>query len=166
VGAYLLPIISSIFWLINKNQPLWLMAISVILLSFRFLLFFRVLKSYGIYFAIIIGVAKTVFPFLVVLFFIILGFSHAFFIILRSISADDANDPRNLATKYDFVNPNGTISNATTMIQDPDSNTNLFNWFPTSLLAVYKIITGNNFLLFVNQLFKKFNNFLNFLTQL
>ncbi|CAB5355561.1 unnamed protein product [Rhizophagus irregularis] len=106
VGAYLLPIISSIFWLINKNQPLWLMAISVILLSFRFLLFFRVLKS--------------------------------------SISADDVNDPRNLATKYDFINPNGTISNATTMIQDPDSNTNLFNWFPTSLLAVYKIITGDS----------------------
>jgi len=120
------------------------MAISIILLSFKFLLFFRVFKSYGIYFAIIIGVAKTVFPFLVLLFFIVLGFSLAFFIILRSTSPNDANDPRNVATKYDFVNPDGTINNATTMIQDPDSNTNLFNWFPTSLLAVYKIITGDS----------------------
>src|SRR3954452_17621737 len=79
VGAYLLPIITSIFWFINKNPPLWLVAISIILLSFKFLLFFRVFKSYGIYFAIIIGVAKTVFPFLVLLFFIVLGFALAFF---------------------------------------------------------------------------------------
>ncbi|GBC04685.1 hypothetical protein RclHR1_05800012 [Rhizophagus clarus] len=50
----------------------------------------------------------------------------------------------NVATKYDFVNPDGTISNATTMIQDPDSNKNLFNWFPTSLLAVYKLLTGDS----------------------
>ncbi|CAB5373319.1 unnamed protein product [Rhizophagus irregularis] len=33
VGAYLLPIITSIFWLINKNQPPWLTEISIILLS-------------------------------------------------------------------------------------------------------------------------------------
>ncbi|CAB4490611.1 unnamed protein product [Rhizophagus irregularis] len=29
-------------------------------------------------------------------------------------------------------------------IQLPNSNTNLFNWFPTSLFAVYKIITGDS----------------------
>ncbi|PKY38559.1 hypothetical protein RhiirA4_451568 [Rhizophagus irregularis] len=144
VGAYLLPIITSIFWLINKSPPLWLTAISIILLSFKFLLFFRVFKSYGIYFAIILGVAKTVYPFLVVLFFIVLGYAQAFFIVLRSNSINDDNDPRNLATKYDFVNPDGTISNTTTIIQDPDSNTNLFNWFPTSLLAVYNLLTGDS----------------------
>ncbi|CAB4411305.1 unnamed protein product [Rhizophagus irregularis] len=113
VGAYLLPIITSIIWLINKSQPLWLMAISIILLSFKFLLFFRVLEWYGIYFAIIIGVANRVFPFLVLLFFIVLGYAQAFFIVLRSnITNDDSN--------------------------------NLFNWFPTSLLAVYKLITGDS----------------------
>ncbi|GES73543.1 hypothetical protein GLOIN_2v1784920 [Rhizophagus clarus] len=143
-GAFLLPIISSIFWLINKSQPLWLTAISIILLSFKFLLFFRVFEPFGIYFAIIIGVAKKVFPFLVLLFFLILGYAQAFFIVLRSNSINDDNDPRNVATKYDFVNPDGTISNATTIIQDPNSNTNLFNWFPTSLLAVYKILTGDS----------------------
>jgi hypothetical protein len=127
------------------------MAISIILMSFKFLLFFRVFKSFGIYFAIIIGVAKKVFPFLVLLFFIVLGYALAFFIVLRSTSIND-----DLATKYDFVNPDGTIS---TIIQETDSNTNLFNWFPTSLLAVYNLITGNNLLFIYNQE-KYFINFL------
>ncbi|CAG8655052.1 11477_t:CDS:2 [Rhizophagus irregularis] len=138
VGAYSLPVIISLYWFISKNPPHWLMAISFILLSFKFLLFFRVFSSFGKYFAIIIGVAQTVFPFLVVLFFIILGFAQAFFIILRSIEVNDDNDPQNLVTKYDFVNSDGTINN---IIQPSDSNTNLFNWFPTSLLAVYKMLT-------------------------
>ncbi|PKY57046.1 hypothetical protein RhiirA4_477838 [Rhizophagus irregularis] len=144
VGAYFLPIIASIFWLINFNQPLLLTSISIILLSFKFLLFFRVFESFGIYLAIIIGVAKKVFPFLVVLFFIVLGYAQAFFIVLRSNSINDDNDPQNVATKYIFVNPNGTISNITTIIQEPDSNTNLFNWFPTSLLAIYNFLTGDS----------------------
>ena len=29
----------------------------------------------------------------------------------------------------------------------PDSNTNMFNWFSTSLLAAYLLLTGNNNLL-------------------
>ena len=107
-------------------------------------MFFRVYKSFGIYFAIIIGVGKTVFPFLIVLFFIILGFAHAFFVTLRSIEANDDNDPWNLATRYYFANSNEILNNTATLVQPPDSNTNLFNWFPTSLLAVYNIITGNN----------------------
>ncbi|GES75057.1 hypothetical protein GLOIN_2v1842993 [Rhizophagus clarus] len=74
----------------------------------------------------------------------VLGYAQAFFIVLRSNSINDDNNPRNVATKYDFVNPDGTISNTTTIIQDPDSNTNLFNWFPTSLLAAYKLLTGNS----------------------
>ncbi|UZO21537.1 uncharacterized protein OCT59_013927 [Rhizophagus irregularis] len=75
VGAYLLPVITSIFWLIDKSQPLWLMAISIILL--------------------------------------ILGYAQAFFIVLKSNITNDGSD-------------------------------NLFNWFPTSLLAVYKLITGDS----------------------
>jgi hypothetical protein len=137
------------------------MAISFILLSFKFLLFFRVFNSFGKYFAIIIGVAKTVFPFLVVLFFIILGFAQAFFIILRSIEVNDDNDPQNLVTKYDFINSDGTINN---IIQPPDSNTNLFNWFPTSLLAVYKMLTGNNLLFIYKQVF--YNILIKYLIQL
>ncbi|CAG8631927.1 116_t:CDS:2 [Rhizophagus irregularis] len=137
IGSYLLPIITAILWFINKSLPSWLTAISIILISFKFLLFFRVIKSFGIYFAIIIGVAKKVFPFLMLLFFIILGYAQAFFIILKSTNENDDNDPQNLATKYDFINSDGTINNTTKLIQETDSNTNLFNWFPTSLLAVY-----------------------------
>ncbi|GES99663.1 hypothetical protein GLOIN_2v1784920 [Rhizophagus clarus] len=74
----------------------------------------------------------------------VLGYAQAFFIVLRSNNFNDDNDPRNLATKYDLINPDGTINNTTSIIQDPDSNTNLFNWFPTSLLAVYKLITGDS----------------------
>uniref|UniRef100_U9UU87 Ion transport domain-containing protein n=1 Tax=Rhizophagus irregularis (strain DAOM 181602 / DAOM 197198 / MUCL 43194) TaxID=747089 RepID=U9UU87_RHIID len=73
----------------------------------------------------------------------LLGYAQAFFIVLRSNSINDDNDPQNLATKYDFVNPDGIITN-TTIIQDPDPNTNLFNWFPTSLLAVYNLLTGDS----------------------
>ncbi|PKY26308.1 hypothetical protein RhiirB3_513186 [Rhizophagus irregularis] len=74
----------------------------------------------------------------------VFGYAQAFFIVLRSNNINDDNDPRNVATKYDFVNPDGTISNTTTIIQDPDSNTNLFNWFPTSLLAVYNFLNGDS----------------------
>src|SRR3954454_19416175 len=77
VGAYSLPIITSIYWLINENHSLQISAISVLLLNLKFLLFFRVFQSFGKYFAIIIGVAEEVFPFLVVLFFIIFGFGLA-----------------------------------------------------------------------------------------
>ncbi|GBB89835.1 hypothetical protein RclHR1_16670003 [Rhizophagus clarus] len=133
-------IFGSIFLIFEIRQCLWNYKIY---LDDIWNLFGKVIESYGIYFAIIIGVANKVFPFLVLLFFIVLGYAQAFFIVLRSNSINDDNDPRNVATKYDFVNPNGTISNST-IIQDPDSNTNLFNWFPTSLLAVYKLLTGDS----------------------
>ncbi|CAB4380596.1 unnamed protein product [Rhizophagus irregularis] len=74
----------------------------------------------------------------------VLGYAQAFFIVLRSNNINDDNDPQNLATKYNFINPNGTISNTTAIIQDSNSNTNLFNWFPTSLLAVYNLLTGDS----------------------
>ncbi|CAB4384447.1 unnamed protein product [Rhizophagus irregularis] len=106
VGAYSLPIAASICWIINKSQSPWLVAISIILSNFRFLLFFRVFKS--------------------------------------STNVNDANDPWNLVTRYYFANSNEIINNTTTLVQLPNSNTNLFNWFPTSLFAVYKIITGDS----------------------
>src|SRR4051795_13593846 len=93
VGAYSLPIITSISWLINENHSLQISAISVLLLNFKFLLFFRVFQSFGKYFAIIIGVAEEVFPFLIVLCFIILGFGFAFFILLRPITDISLDNP-------------------------------------------------------------------------
>ena len=94
-----------------------------------------------------IGVAKEVFPFLMVLFFILFGFGFAFFILLKSTKNNDRNDPWNLTTKYNFVHSDGTTNSTLTLIQVPDSNTNMFNWFPTSLLAMYLFLTGNQFIL-------------------
>ena len=98
----------------------------------------------GKYFAIIIGVATEVFPFLVVLFFIVLGFGFAFYILLSSAKSNDENDIWNLTTKYSFLNPDGTTNSSYPILaQIPDSNTNMFNWFSTSLLATYLLLTGN-----------------------
>ena len=134
MGAYLLPIITSIYWLINQDPPLQITAISILLLNFKFLLFFRVFQSYGKYFAIIIGVAEEVFPFLVVLFFIILGFGLAFFILLRSANLWD------LTPEYNSVNPDGMINSATPiLVQTPDSNTNMFKgiFTPAPMSSIY-----------------------------
>ena len=140
IGAYSLPIITSIYWLITGTKPdLWVISLSNFLLNFKLLLFFRVFPSFGKYFVIIIGVAKEVFPFLVVLWFIVFGFAHAFFILLRS-TENDENDPWNLTNTY-----TNSINSDPTLFQTPDSNTNMFNWFPTSLLAIYLFLTGNNF---------------------
>ena len=98
------------------------------------------------------GVANEIYPFLIILFFIIFGFAHAFFILLRSTENfsldnpafnDDNNNPWNLATKYNSINSDNSISSNTTLIQPPDSNTNMFDWFGTSLLAMYLFLTGN-----------------------
>ncbi|PKY47234.1 hypothetical protein RhiirA4_543834 [Rhizophagus irregularis] len=104
----------------------------------------HVFQSYGMNFILIFKLAPVLYPSFVLLFFVIFGYAQAFYIILRSNGINDDNDPQNLATEYEFVNSDGIISNTTTIIQVPDSNTNLFNWFPTSLLAVYKLITGDS----------------------
>ena len=147
MGAYSLPIVTSIHWFISEEPFLTLTAFSIILVNFKFLLYFRVFQSYGKYFAIIIGVAAEVFPFLVVLFFIILGFGIAFYILLKSIHSGNENDPWNLTTQLYSVNSDGTVNSTTpTLMQIPDSNTNMFSWFPTALLAMYLLLTGNTML--------------------
>src|SRR5438046_1875023 len=80
-------------WFIDGSLLPPLVASSILLLNFKFLLFFRVFRSYGKYFAIIIGVAKEVSPFLVVLFFIIFGFGLAFFILLRPADGSSLDQP-------------------------------------------------------------------------
>ncbi|CAJ0839572.1 12585_t:CDS:2, partial [Entrophospora sp. SA101] len=58
-GAYSLAIITSILWLYyNIPPPVQLISASNLLLDLRLMLFLRVFKHFGAYFAIIIGVAK------------------------------------------------------------------------------------------------------------
>lgn len=125
------------------------------------MLFLRAFRYFGAYFAIIIGVAKKVFSFLVILFVFILSFSHAFYIYLKPravyTSFDqspplsdivDDNDPWNLVDKFLLVFQNGTAQSTNyAYVQQPDKNTNLFTNIGTSTLAMYNFLTGN----FINQ---------------
>ncbi|PKC65659.1 hypothetical protein RhiirA1_514095 [Rhizophagus irregularis] len=151
IGAYLSATIASIYWIKYDDIPDWALSISCLLLDLKFLLFFRIFEYFGIYFAIIFGVAKRVFSFLVVLAIIIASFAHAFFLLLHPqelldpLSAQNPNDPNNpwtLSNTYNQVDENGNILNET-LIQVPSENTNLFYSYPTSLLAIYLFLTGN-----------------------
>ncbi|CAJ0906828.1 9939_t:CDS:2 [Entrophospora sp. SA101] len=155
VGAYSLPIITSIIWLINEEPPPnQLISLSNLLLDLKFMLFLRVFKYFGAYFTIILGVAKNVFSFLVILFIIILSFSHAFYIILRPSQYftideptvnDDPNNPWNLVDKYfTYFTNNNSYNQDSYALQPPDNKTNMFALFSTSMLAMYNFLAGDN----------------------
>ncbi|RGB39334.1 hypothetical protein C1646_812042 [Rhizophagus diaphanus] len=126
--AYVLPIYTSIHWL---------------QITFEY---------FGVYFAIIISVAKEIISFLVLLFIIIISFAHAFYILLlprSDFSLDnrsnnnDPNNPWKLASTYNQIFENGTIDSNPIFIQPPNENTNMFIDFKTSLFAMYKFLTGD-----------------------
>jgi len=115
------------------------------------MLFLRVFKYFGKYFAIIIGVAKKVISFLVILFIIVFSFAHALFIQLRpketyNLEAPnlnlDENNPWNIVPKYYQIFANGTIINDSFLIQQPDISTNMFSKYSVSTLAMYNFLTG------------------------
>lgn len=121
------------------------------------MIFFRVFQLCGTYFAIIIGVPKKAFPFLIVLFFLLFGFAHAFFILQADDNAipsipssifdpsdykpNNIDSPWNKTTVY-HVFLNGTIYQNVTFIEDPNSKKNLFDGFIRSLLSVYLLLIG------------------------
>ncbi|PKY47107.1 hypothetical protein RhiirA4_444674 [Rhizophagus irregularis] len=154
LGAYLLPTITSIIWLrapeINVTS---LASISCLLLDIKFLLFFRAFETFGIYFAIIIGVGRRIFSFLFILFLIIISFAHAFFILLEPKldefsennpgDLNDSNNPWVLTTKYHQISEDGKINPNAVLVQEPDEYTNLFSNYANSLLAVYLFLIGD-----------------------
>jgi len=109
--AYLIPTCASIYRLYTDNDDdvIFLLSISCLLLDFKFLLFFRAFESFGVYFVIIISVARSIASFFVVLFIILLSFAHAFFVLLRPkldytlnepTNNDDPNNPWRLTDSY------------------------------------------------------------------
>ncbi|KAF0536658.1 transient receptor potential cation channel subfamily a member 1-like [Gigaspora margarita] len=151
LAAILVPTITSLIWLHDKTPSTWIITIAAFLLEIKFLLFFRTLDYFGTYFAIMIGVAQKVFSFLVVLGIIVLDFAHSLHLLLRPTSeysydqpsfTDDANNPWNLVSTYQFISSNGTVGKST-LIETPDDSTNLFTMFSTSVLAVYFMLTGD-----------------------
>ncbi len=155
MGAYLTPTGASIYWIctnginVADDKIYFLFAISCLLLDIKFLLFFRAFEKFGVYFVIIIGVAKKIVWFLVVLFIILLSFSHAFMILLkprrdynleRPTNNDDPNNPWDLTDKFNQIE-NGTITNPS-FVQQPNTNTNMFTSYRTSLFSTYLYLTG------------------------
>ena len=105
-------------WLQDGSAPpVEFIAYSNLLLEIKFLFFFRAIDSFGVYFAIIIGVARRIFSFLLILGIIIMAYGHSLYILLRPrLDEDDSN-----------------------------SNTNMLAWLDTSFLATYfYILTGNS----------------------
>jgi hypothetical protein len=159
-----LPIYTSYYWLQNDVRNIQLISFSCLFLDFKFLLFFRVVESVGTYFAIIIGVAKRIFYFLLILFIIIISFAHAIFILLSPESGfsfeqrtniNDPNNPWNLASTYSKVLDDGTIDPNPYIIQRPDENTNMFINYKTALFAMYLFLTGMKLFIIMSH----FNNF-------
>ena len=124
-GVCLIPIITSIYWIrsdtgstgreiVENTQAI---SISCLLLDIKFLLFFRAFESFGVYFAIILGVAKRIKYFLFIILIIIFSFAHAFLILLGS--------KQNLSESDVNTNPS-----------DPSD-------YPTFLLNTYLFLTGS-----------------------
>jgi hypothetical protein len=127
-----------------------LISISCLLLDIKFLLFFRAFETFGIYFAIIIGVGRRIFSFLFILFLIIVSFAHSFFILLEpkfefsENDQGDLTDPNNpwvLTPKYHQYSGEN-IELKAFLVQEPDEYTNLFSSYAKSLLAVYLFLIG------------------------
>ncbi|CAG8527404.1 16685_t:CDS:2, partial [Acaulospora colombiana] len=107
----------------------------------------------GVYFSMMIGVARQAFSFILILGFIVLAFAHSLHLLLRptldyslttSINSNDPNNPWNLATRFYAVSSNGTIDESNFIIDPPDSGTNMFSTLYTSILAVYLMLTGDS----------------------
>ncbi|CAJ0831564.1 10923_t:CDS:2 [Entrophospora sp. SA101] len=154
VGAYLLPIIASIYWLRNGTPPeRWMISLTNLLLDLRFMLFFRAFEYFGVYYAIILGVAEKVFSFLLILFLIVLSFSHALFVLLKPaeeysldqpIFNNDQNNPWNLVDQYYILFSDNTLDSTSYFVKKPDDKVNMFTRFHTSILAMYNFLTGDN----------------------
>ncbi len=150
--AYLIPTCASIYRLYTDNDDdvIFLLSISCLLLDFKFLLFFRAFESFGVYFVIIISVARSIASFFVVLFIILLSFAHAFFVLLRPkldytlnepTNNDDPNNPWRLTDSY-YQIENGKFSSNPLFVQKPDMNTNMFAGYDTALFSMFLYLTG------------------------
>ena len=91
-----------------------------------------------------------------------MGFAHAFYILLLPKSNvsfknptfnDDPNNPWNIASSYNQVFENGTISPNPFIIQLPNENTNMFADYKTALFAMYLFLTGKVFYLYMFLIF-------------
>ncbi|CAJ0907896.1 10042_t:CDS:2 [Entrophospora sp. SA101] len=149
----LMACIALALWLYYDTPPeIWMISLANLLLDLRFMLLFRAFRYFGVYYAIILGVAQSVFSFLLILFLIILSFSHALHIALRPTGEygldapainDDPNNPWNLVDSY-AIFTNNIYDPTSYFVKKPDDTVNMFANFPTSMLAMYNFLTGDS----------------------
>ncbi|RHZ51255.1 hypothetical protein Glove_481g10 [Diversispora epigaea] len=151
VAAFVLPMISSIFWLQDQEMPVGIVTLSILVMEVKFLLFFRAIRFFGVYFAIILGAGARVFSFLLILGIIVIAFAHALHLLLRPLEQislttptynDDPNNPWNMVDTM-YSTSNGTISDSAVLTTLPGYDTNMFINVDTSLLAVYLMLNGD-----------------------
>jgi len=150
--AYFVPTCASIYWLYTDNKIPFLLSVSCLLLDFKFLLFFRAFEAFGVYFVIIISVANAIIPFIFVLFIILVSFAHAFLVLLipkeiysldePPLTNNDPNNPWHLTPSYNQLLEDGTLTSRPLFVQKPDTKTNMFTDYRTSLLSLYLFVTG------------------------
>ncbi|CAG8484138.1 7134_t:CDS:2 [Paraglomus brasilianum] len=153
-GAYGLPLVTTFYLLCNVTAPEWVSPIAALLLWTKLLVLLRPFEYFGIYIAIMIGVAQQVFSFLIVLGIMILGFAHAFFILLKpqpgasvdtppSLNDNDPNNPWKLTATFNTVNNDGSINSQSAFLETPGDNTNVYSHFSTALWGTYMVLTGD-----------------------
>ncbi|CAG8502841.1 8149_t:CDS:2 [Funneliformis mosseae] len=153
LGAYLIPTTTSIIWYKYEDKDItFLVSISCLILEMKFILFFRAFEPFGVYFAIMLGVARKIFSFLFILVLITLSFAHAFMLLLKPKSPfieedlgdiNEPNNPWNLTDRFFQVFSDGKINRNMTLFKVPDEYTNLFSNYPNSLLAMSIFLTGD-----------------------
>ena len=163
--ACLFPTGTSIYWLFSDTDELHfpLFSISGLLLDLKFFLFLHAFERIGYYIVIAVIVGKRITIIFLGLFFILVCYAHAFFVLLKPrqtysldepppVDNNDPNNPWKLTDKFVQILEDGTIQSNPSFVQVPDANTNLFIDFRTSVLSTYLYLLGVVLFPFLNRL--------------
>jgi hypothetical protein len=116
LAAFLFPTITSILWVYSHiDIPNLAISLSCLFLNIKFLLFFRAFESFGIYFAVIFGVIRRIFSFLVILVITTASFALSFHLLLVDESPNDSTNifisfQRSLLATYLYLSDTGSIT--------------------------------------------------------
>ncbi|KAF0511006.1 transient receptor potential cation channel subfamily a member 1-like [Gigaspora margarita] len=106
---------TSIYWLKNGSASTWAITFSTLFVEIKFIIFFRPIKFFGIYLAMIMNTVDRVISFLIIFGFLTLAFAHSLHLLLRSASETSR-----------------------------DSSINMFGQFGSAIIAsYYMMITGD-----------------------
>jgi hypothetical protein len=116
--VYLLPTCTSIYWIQTNIKNIQLISFTCLFLNVKCVLFLRVFEFFGIFFVIMIVVAKQLLALVIIMFIVTVAFAQAFYILLspednfslkEPTNNNDPNNPWKLTPAYHQVFENGTI---------------------------------------------------------